>query len=42
MNIPAVSEKQIWTVNALIPQEIAGLQTLSKTGIELPNMKKSI
>lgn len=42
MNIPTASEKQIWNVNALIPQEIAGPQTLSKTGIALFNAKNKI
>lgn len=42
MNIPTVSEKQIWTVNALIPQEIAGPQTLSETGVAPCNAKKPI
>lgn len=37
MNIPAVSEKQIWTLNVLIPQGIAGPQTLSETSIALLN-----
>lgn len=42
MNIPGVSEKQILTVNALIPQDIAGPQTLSETGVLLLNSKRSI
>ena len=42
MNIPAVSEKQILTVNSLIPQEIAGPQTLSETGVVLLYSERSI
>lgn len=42
MNIPAVSEKQILTMNALTPQEIVEPQTSDETGVVLLNFKKSI